>query len=71
MLRDLAEDVEQLDGELTKQTTELALHGAAIHQLLEERKLERDHAWQIKLMAFSVFLTQAVQLYAVLMPAHH
>ena len=70
LLRELDEDVKVLDRELTTQNTEIALHGAAIKQLLEERKLERDHAWQVKLLAFSVFLTEAIQLYATIRPHH-
>lgn len=54
--------VRELDEELTSQKIEVTLHGAAIKQLLEERKLERDHGWQVKQLVFSVFLTQAVEL---------
>lgn len=71
-LSELATAVRELDEELTSQKIEVTLHGAAIKQLLEfdkmlleERKVERDHSWQVKTLAFSVFLTEAVQLYAV------
>ena len=67
-LSEVVTAVRELDAELTSQKIEVTLHGAAIKQLLEERKLERDHAWQVKLLAFSVFLTEAVQLYAILSP---
>lgn len=69
-LSELATAVRELDEELTSQKIEVTLHGAAIKQLLEERRLERDHGWQIKALVVTVLATDIAQLLANLISTH-